>query len=54
MLNWVPADYFLGRIMRFLSAHHIFEQTTRDSYKPLPLAMVFGNESVPGDMIKHL
>jgi hypothetical protein len=40
--------------MRFLSAHHIFKQTTSDSYKPLPLAMVFGNGSAPGDMIKHL
>ncbi|CAL5871553.1 uncharacterized protein PFLUO_LOCUS5806 [Penicillium psychrofluorescens] len=46
-------DKLLRRIMRFLSAHHIFKQTTSDSYKPLPLAMVFGTGSVPGDMIKH-
>ncbi|KAJ5523606.1 hypothetical protein N7513_013150 [Penicillium frequentans] len=46
-------EKLLRRIMRFLSAHHIFKQTTSDSYKPLPLAMVFGNGSVPGDMIKH-
>ncbi|KAJ5820599.1 hypothetical protein N7474_006190 [Penicillium riverlandense] len=46
-------EKLLRRIMRFLSAHHIFKQTTSDSYKPLQLAMVFGNGSVPGDMIKH-
>ncbi|KAL4894331.1 S-adenosyl-L-methionine-dependent methyltransferase [Aspergillus ambiguus] len=43
----------LKRIMRFLSAHHIFKQTSSESYQPLQLAMVFGNGSVPGDMIKH-
>ncbi|KAJ5655900.1 hypothetical protein N7507_007850 [Penicillium longicatenatum] len=46
-------EKLLRRIMRFLSAHNIFKQTTSDTYKPLPLAMAFGNGSVPGDMIKH-
>lgn len=54
MFNWDLADYFVGRIMRFLSSQNIFRQTTSESYKPLPLAMVFGNGSTPGDMIKHL
>lgn len=49
-----PADYFVGRVMRFLSAHHIFKQTMSDTYEPLPLAMAFGKGSMAGDMIKHL
>ncbi|RJE25001.1 O-methyltransferase [Aspergillus sclerotialis] len=46
-------EKLLKRIMRFLSAHDIFKQTASETYKPLPLAMVFGNGSVAGDMIKH-
>ncbi|KAH8700469.1 putative O-methyltransferase [Talaromyces proteolyticus] len=46
-------EALLKRIMRYLCAHHIFKETTQNTYQPLPLAMIFGTGSVPGDMIKH-
>ncbi|CAI7654714.1 unnamed protein product [Penicillium pancosmium] len=54
ILHEEPANDVAERIMRFLSTQNIFKQTTSGSYKPLPLAMVLGNGSPPGDMIKHL
>ncbi|KAL3479808.1 S-adenosyl-L-methionine-dependent methyltransferase [Aspergillus californicus] len=41
------------RVMRFLCAHGLCKETAKETYKPLPLAMMFGSRSVPGDMIKH-
>ncbi|KAL4970593.1 S-adenosyl-L-methionine-dependent methyltransferase [Aspergillus stella-maris] len=46
-------EAFLKRIMRFLCAHGYFKQTAPETYKALPMALLFTKESVFTAMIKH-
>ncbi|KAL4934244.1 S-adenosyl-L-methionine-dependent methyltransferase [Aspergillus undulatus] len=46
-------EALLKRVMRFLCAHDICKETSPETYEPLPMAMLFGTNSVFSGMIKH-
>ncbi|KAL4936765.1 hypothetical protein BDV06DRAFT_85935 [Aspergillus oleicola] len=46
-------EVLLKRVMRFLCAHSLFKETAPETYKALPMALLFGKGSIFGAMIKH-